>query len=310
MNPPPSRLALLISIFTLSCLILFFVLEQLDLTPGKTPIISLNNRPAKLTHVQQVDLRHLSPRALAMTNKQDLWLVGFKAIYLFSPSREIVKKIALAFEPIAMTASDNETLFLASRKQIFKLRLSKKETLIEPLGPFKNSPSKLYITALALSGQTLFVADAGQRLLHAFNIKGQHLWSIPGEQKFIIPSSTFDVASDGATGVWVTNPGRHQLEHYHQSGKYLSLWRPEKKNKFLGCCNPIHFVRLADDHFAFMEKGRIRIRVFSPAGQLQKVIADQDQFPLRGDFNYDFTADRAGNFFVLDVANKQLRVFR
>ena len=153
------------------------------------------------------------------------------------------------------------------------------------------------------------MADAGQKKVNAFDLGGNLLWSSTGTDLFVVPSPYFDLAPDGKSGVWVGNPGRHRLENYDENGKFVSFWEPERKNKFLGCCNPSHVAALPSGRLATLEKGLVRSRTFAPSGALESVTADSDQF-RSPNFEYDLEVNGKGEILILDVHQKHIRVFK
>ena len=80
------------------------------------------------------------------------------------------------------------------------------------------------ITSLSVSGENVYVADAGNRIVYQCNTNGQIVQQIgeKDEQKgipgFVIPSPYFDVAIDDSGFLWAANTGRHTFENYNMDG--------------------------------------------------------------------------------------------
>ena len=79
-------------------------------------------------------------------------------------------------------------------------------------------------------------------------------------------------------------------------------------DEFCGCCNPSHFAILEDGSFVTSEKGIPRVKVYDHQGQLVAVVAQPSQFRA-GTVGLDLAVDAAGRIYVLDPAQKEVRVF-
>jgi hypothetical protein len=78
--------------------------------------------------------------------------------------------------------------------------------------------------------------------------------------------------------------------------------------QFLGCCNPSNFAILSDGRIVTAEKGVPRVKVYSPQGALESVVAAPSQF---GDNNsgLDLATDSQGRVLVLEPGLQVIRVF-
>ncbi len=90
---------------------------------------------------------------------------------------------------------------------------------------------KAVITSLALKGDLLFVADAGQRRIVRFSSATGHiLGHFTGKTQFdnsygfVVPSPTFDLGVNEEGELWVVNPGMHALENYSSDGNLRGYW--------------------------------------------------------------------------------------
>ena len=96
------------------------------------------------------------------------------------------------------------------------------------LARWNSCGSDAVITSIATSGNNVFVADAGQKVVYRFDKKGNLLNKIglkdpaTGVPGFIIPSPYFDLGISNDGNLWVVNPGRHSFEKYTFDGKLLS----------------------------------------------------------------------------------------
>ncbi|MFC2154970.1 NHL repeat-containing protein [Acidobacteriota bacterium] len=176
---------------------------------------------------------------------------------------------------------------------------------------------KSIITSIAIAQESIFAADAGNRIVWKFDKSGQKQGRI-GEKNeakdipgFVIPSPYFDVEIDPDGFLWVVNTGRHSLENYTQAGDFRSSWGTYslETGGFCGCCNPTHIAIMADGSFVTSEKGIVRVKVYNRIGELVSIVAHPDQF-AEGTIGLDLTVDSSGRIYVLDPVKKAVRIFK
>ncbi|UCE41362.1 MAG: NHL repeat-containing protein [Candidatus Aminicenantes bacterium] len=175
---------------------------------------------------------------------------------------------------------------------------------------------KAIITSIAVSAKSVFVADAGNKIVWKFDKSGLNLQRIGDKNEtkdipgFIIPSPYFDVAIDADGFLWVANTGRHSLENYTVDGNFRTSWGEfgMEIQGFSGCCNPSHFTLLVDGSFVTSEKGLPRIKIYNRLGNLVSVVAPTEQF-LEGTVGLDLAVDSTQKIYVLDPLQKRVRIF-
>lgn len=176
--------------------------------------------------------------------------------------------------------------------------------------------SKAYYTAIAKSGDTFFVADAGNRKIIKFNDKGEQIGEFEGHKAenerhgFIVPSPYFDLAINAFDELWIVNPGKHRIENYTFDGRLIGFWEKTSINieGFSGCCNPAHFDIMPDGTFVTSEKGMVRVKTYKPSGELISVVAA----PVKFGENHqapDITVVNDSTICLLDYGNNRLRIF-
>lgn len=172
------------------------------------------------------------------------------------------------------------------------------------------------ITSLAVAKTSVFVADAGNKIVWKFDKSGTRLQRIGDKNEakdvpgFIIPSPYFDVAVDPDGFLWVANTGRHSLENYTVDGNFRTSWGEfgMEIQGFSGCCNPSHFALLEDGSFVTSEKGLARVKIYNRIGNLVSVVAPAEQF-IEGTVGLDLAVDSAQKIYVLDPMQKLVRIF-
>jgi DNA-binding beta-propeller fold protein YncE len=173
-----------------------------------------------------------------------------------------------------------------------------------------------FITSIASSGDDIFVADYGQKLVFRCNQDGKVVKKIGqkdpnlGIPGIVLPSAYFDCATDKDGAIWVANTGRHLLEKYDAEGNRLESWGEPSMSVtgFCGCCNPSHFAILPDGNFVTAEKGIERVKLYSPKGEFIGLVAGTDSFD-EGTIGLDLAIGINGEIIVLDPFRALIRVF-
>jgi hypothetical protein len=181
---------------------------------------------------------------------------------------------------------------------------------------WKSLGEQAIITSIAISAKSVFVADAGNKIVWKFDKSGTRLQRIGDKNEakdipgFIIPSPYFDVAVDPDGFLWAANTGRHSLENYSVEGNFRTSWGEfgMEIQGFSGCCNPSHFTLLEDGSFVTSEKGLPRVKIYNRIGNLVSVVAPTDQF-IEGTVGLDLAVDSAQRIYVLDPIQKLIRIF-
>lgn len=175
-----------------------------------------------------------------------------------------------------------------------------------------------HITSLALTGDTLWLADSGTRVgrVLAYSKAGERLREIAarndkaGIKGISTPSPHMDLAVTADGNVWVANPGNHQMELYSPTGELLKSFGEAGTSieQFLGCCNPSDFTLLADGRIVTGEKGVARVKLYADDGHLVSVIAPPTAFTSNR-AGVDIAADSAGRVLVLEPGTSVIRLF-
>jgi hypothetical protein len=173
------------------------------------------------------------------------------------------------------------------------------------------------ITNLAIKGDKIYVADAGNRRIVIFNREGEQTGMFEGKAEigdihgFIVPSGNFDLAVNSYGELWVVNPGKHALENYTDDGNLRGYWENLSFDieGFLGCCNPARITTLVDGSFVTSEKGVVRIKIYDQSGNLKCVVAPPSLFNDEDGKAPEVCADENDVIYALDFDKDMVRVF-
>jgi len=184
-----------------------------------------------------------------------------------------------------------------------------------------------YFTGIAATEHAVFVADAGNRVVHRYDLSGRALGrigvrdtarNIPG---FIVPSPFFSVVWGRDGLLRVTNPGRHRVELYTPGGDLELAWGRAGAaiENFCGCCNPTNLALLPDGRTVTFEKGIPRVKVYSAKGEFECVVAGPESFVENANVcgpndctlgGMDGVVDGRGRVLILDFVTGTVRTMR
>jgi hypothetical protein len=170
------------------------------------------------------------------------------------------------------------------------------------------------ITSVAYWEENIVVADAGKRRVYIYtkNEKVAEIEGVSGSNSllgFIVPSPYFEVAVNNENELWCTNPGMHAMQQYNLRGDLLENWDKESNDidGFTGCCNPAQFCFLPDGCFVTSEKGMPRIKIYTPQGEFESVVAAPSKF--EGNQHAAEVASIGETIVALDFDRKTIRIF-
>jgi hypothetical protein len=187
-----------------------------------------------------------------------------------------------------------------------------------------------YVTGLAVGGKDLFAADAGNRVVLRYDLDGKITGrigkrdrdrNIPG---LVLPSPFLDVEIGHDGLLRVNNPGRHHVELYTFEGDLELAWgKPSMGIQgFCGCCNPVNLALLDDGRVVTFEKGLSRVKVYSPLGEFESVVAGPESFADTASIDaitdadervyggLDGATDTQGRVIILDLLGADIHVMK
>jgi hypothetical protein len=258
------------------------------------------------------------PRCLALDESSQLWIASGRNLIEVSGEGAVQSEFSAPGE-VRSLAAGGEHLYVALRDQVVVFdRKGVQRALWPALG------GKAYFTGIAAGEDDVFVADAGNRIVHRFDSSGKPVNRIGARDKardipgFIVPSPFFSVALGRDGLLRVTNPGRHRVELYTPEGDLELAWgRPGAAiQNFCGCCNPIDLALLPDGRTVTFEKGIPRVKVHAATGEFESVVAGPETFAENARVcgpndctlgGMDGGVDERGRILILDFVTGKVR---
>lgn len=287
--------------------------ENRALNPYEYNIVkykSVDSTKVHYTETQNISLNTQKPKGLAYAN-QKLYIISDSLLQVITVEGKEVIKTKLPASPSCITVTE-KNIFIGFTNFIARYDLNGKLS-----GNWVPLDQKTLLTALAVKGELLFAADAGNRRVIRYATDGKMLDSFDGKANktdthgFIIPSPYFDLAFNGDGELWVVNPGKRTLEQYQDTGKFRTFWTNDEVGieGFWGCCNPAHIAFLPDGSFVTSEKNNVRIKVYKPSGEFDCVVAPSEKFPSE-ELAPDLAVSSTGDIYALDFGKKVIRLFQ
>jgi sugar lactone lactonase YvrE len=292
----------------------FYAKEQPNDNPYEFKLDNWQNvKEAQISHeeIKQIPVEIDVLRAIAIDNEDQIYISGKDKLMIYSKEGELLKEIPTNQQAFCLFISEEEKLYMASRTEVFVYDLE--GNLIETITP---EIEKLLITSIVVKDGFLYLADAGNKIMHQCDLQGNLIKEIGGKSEadgidgFVIPSPYFDLAIGRNGEIWAANTGRHQLESYDEAGRLIYSWKKSSMelDGFSGCCNPSHFAFLSNGSFVTSEKGIERIKIHSPNGEFLSVVAPPTAFE-KGTKGIDIAIDSEDRIWTIDPMRSLIRVF-
>ncbi len=258
-----------------------------------------------------IDTGFETPHSIALAPDNTLYVAGDNAIRAFDADGRQQAETTLSGAPYCVAADETGAIYVGLRDHV---------EVYEADGQMRSRWASLgenaYLTSIAVDGENVWVADAGNRAVVRYNLAGEVVTTLTGRDGsadsvgFIVPSPHFDVAMTAGGMLIVTNPGRRRVELRAGDGKLQSFWG-EASQTIEGCCggcNPTDIALLPDGRVVTSEKGLPRVKIYSAEGSLECVGAAPDDFSARAR-GLDLAVAEDGRIMVLDPPARAVRIF-
>ena len=256
-----------------------------DANPFAYDVERLRKTDPKLIHYEQVGSfrsPHEDSRRIAVGPDDRVYIAAGDYVSVLDRDGTRITDIAFSAETRCMAAAGDGTIYAAVRDHIEVFDRKGKR-----LANWDSPGNRTWFTGLALGENDVFAADAGNRVVLRYDKSGKVAGRIGEKNKernipgLIIPSPYLDVVLGRDGLLRVNNTGRHRVEAYTLSGDLEFSWgKPSNAIEgFCGCCNPVGLALLADGRYVTCEKGLPRVKVYSPEGAFESVVAGAESFP-------------------------------
>ncbi len=260
-------------------------------------------------------------RGIAIGADDGVYVAGDGALSVFGSDGARLSTAVLSGPPLCLATTDDGIIYVGMKDhvEVYDRNWARRATW-RGLGP------RAVLTSISARGNDVFVADAGNRIVHRFDASGHLMGRIGrrdgprGVPGFVVPSAFFDlaVAPDGL--LRVANPGRHRVEAYTVDGDFEFSWGRASPDidGFCGCCNPVNFALLPDGGMVTCEKGLPRVKVYDARGSFEGVVAGPELFAENRRVctpddcrtgGLDVAVDSKGRILVLDQVAGTVRIF-
>jgi len=248
---------------------------------------------------------------IATDANDNLYVSTTEKLYIYNSNQKLIKSIPLIDNAYCLAVAESGDIYLgmADHVEVWNKDGNQLQSWA------RLSDSSIY-TSIAVNESSVFVADAGNKVVYHFNLYGELQNKIGekdtknGKLGFILPSAYFDLLIGREDELWVVNPGIHQLESYRPNGEMITSWQRTSMqlDGFSGCCNPSHIAMLSDGSFVTSEKGIERVKIHLPTGEFKCVVASPDQF-IAGTTDLDLAVDTKDRIYVSDPKKGLVRIF-
>ena len=269
--------------------------------------------PALVTHAQMLEIETglAEPRGVAVAGNGTVYVVGDQELRAFGADGTMQQRIALGEKAHCVAVDEAGSIVIGYRETV---RIHAPDGAVQ--AQWAIAGKQPYVTCVAVSGEDVWVADAGDRVVLRYDRSGRLLGRLgekdeaKGVPGLVIPSYHLDVAPGLEGLLMVNNPGRLALETYTAEGEMASSWENASMEieGFCGCCNPTDIVVLPDGRVVTSEKGIPRVKVLESDGALSGVVATPDDLSPTAD-SLDLAVDARGRVYVLDAPAGVVRVF-
>ncbi len=282
--------------------------------PYEYNIDKLKNIDPELIHYKEVlqlnpDINELI--SIDIDDNDNIYVTGAGKVITYRTNGTVSQSFEIDSTAYSIDVSNNGNIYLGMLNHI---------EVYDRTGNLKSRWKTLnenvITTSIATTENSVFVADAGNKIVYHYDLEGNlrneigkkdTLKGVPG---FIIPSPHFDLLIGNLGRLWVVNPGIHAFENYDFDGNLISSWERTSMQLegFSGCCNPSNIAILSNGSFVTSEKGLERVKVHSPSGDFKSVVAGPDIFE-EGTKGIDLAVDSKDRIYVLDPVKKLVRIF-
>ena len=264
--------------------------------------ISNADRSGMFTLIASFEVTMPEPRGIALGPDGNLLICGAGGVEILSPDGISMSEYSIDETAECAASGESGIIYLGTDDHVSTIDSANGSTR-----EWATLDERSIITSIAVSGDRVFVADAGTRRVWIFDLSGMLLKMIDG---FLVPSPYFDVVKGPDGGVWIVDPGRHSVALYDTEGeKSFSFGRYSMTaGGFTGCCNPTNIAVRSDGSVVTAEKGFMYVKLFGEGGDFLGLVAGGRDFPIY-DSEIDLAGGMDGEIYVLSPRARRILVF-
>lgn len=263
------------------------------------------------SEIQQINPDTEKLYGIAIDSEDNIYLTTDNKVLIYNQNQKLIQSFQTNDKARCVTIGFDGKIYLGMKNYLEIW--DKNGTLISRWDTINKVA---IITSIAVNESSVFIADAGNKVVHHFDTNGKFINQFGKKNKekgipgLFIPSPYFDVLLGRDGEIWAINTGRHSFEAYDYDGDLKSSWTRTSMglDGFSGCCNPSHVAMLSDGSFVTSEKGIERVKIHLPSGDFKCVVAGPDQFE-EGTKGLDLAVNSKDQIFVLDPKKGIVRVF-
>jgi len=288
----------------------------------------LRQTDPKLIHYEQVG--HFAgpnpdPRRIVIGPEDRVYIAAGNAVSVLDRDGTRITEINLGTAARCVAVAADGTIYAGARDHVEVFDPKGKR-----LATWESPGKRTWFTGLAAGASEVFAADAGNRVVLRYDKSGKVAGRIGEKNKernipgLILPSPYLDVKLGRDGLLRVNNTGRHRVEGYTANGDLEFSWGKSSGaiDGFCGCCNPVGLALLPDERCVTCEKGLPRVKVYSPEGVFESVVAGAESFVENAKATFvkgtedcrlgglDAAVDSQQRIYILDLVANDVRVMK
>lgn len=251
-------------------------------------------------------------KGVCIDDKDQLIVLSNKGISIFSEALMLKTFFPHINQATCVHFSKRKQILIGEKNKLFFF--SSEGKLLKNI---HISDEKCLITSITSDEENLFIADAGNKIIHRYDYQGKYINSIGTKNKemgirgFVLPSAYFDIQINREGDIWAANPGFHAFELFSKEGSLKSSWERTSMqvDGFSGCCNPSHFALLSNGSFVTSEKGIERIKIHDQTGNFQSIVAPPNDF-IEGTKGIDLAVNSKDEIYLIDPVKSKINRYK
>ena len=161
--------------------------------------------------VLQIDPQTDYLYGITVGDNDNLYISGSEKLFIYDVNGNLLNSFALANNAYCLTISVSGNIYMGMPGHVEVWNVNG-----EQLESWDSMGDKAIFTSIAVNDESVFVADAGNKVVYHYNLNGELQNNIGekdtenGKLGFILPSPYFDLLIGRDDELWVVNPGIHQ----------------------------------------------------------------------------------------------------